>query len=100
MIRRRRFHFKSPPLKDLAIQRFKEWSDANKGFYTCFRDWLKENGYGPSTLEVYGAAVRMAIGYLRKPYWTIDPDEDLERVQAHLQNSYRKLNSQTDDRKG
>jgi site-specific recombinase XerD len=100
MIRRRRFHFKSPPLKDLAIQRFKEWSYENKGFYTCFRDWLKENGYGPSTLEVYGAATRMAIGYLRKPYWTIDPDEDLERVQEHLSQSYRTLNTQTDYRKG
>ena len=47
----RRFHFKSPPLKDLAIQRFKEWSEENKGFYGGFRNWFKENGYGPFRLE-------------------------------------------------
>jgi site-specific recombinase XerD len=97
---RRRFHFKSPPLKDLHIQRFKEWSDANKGFYTGFRDWLKENGYGDSALNIYGAAVRMAIGYLRKPYWTIEPDADLERVREHLAQSYRTLGTQADYRKG
>ncbi len=85
----RRFHFKSPPLKDLAIQRFKEWSEENKGFYGGFRNWLKENGYGPSALNIYGAAMRMAIGYLRKPYWTIDPEEDLERVRGHLAKSER-----------
>ncbi len=97
---RRRFHFKSPPLKDLHIQRFKEWSDENKGFYSGFRDWLKENGYGPSALNIYGAATRMAIGYLRKPYWTIDPDVDLERVQEHLAGSHRLPSTQADYRKG
>ena len=97
---RRRFHFKSPPLKDLAIQRFKEWSEENRGFYGGFRNWLKENGYGDSALGIYGAAVRMAIGYLRKQYWTIDPDADLERVREHLSNSERTLNTQVDYRKG
>jgi site-specific recombinase XerD len=97
---RRRFHFKSPPLKDLAIQRFAEWMDENKGFYCGFRDWLKENGYGGSTLHIYGAAMRMAIGYLRKPYWTIDPEVDLERVREHLANSHRLPSTQADYRKG
>ena len=96
----RRFHFKSPPLKDLAIQRFKEWSEENKGFYGGFRNWLKENGYGPSTLNIYGAAMRMAIGYLRKPYWTIDPEEDLERVRGHLAKSERTHGTQADYCKG
>lgn len=100
MTRLRRFHFKSPPLKDLAIQRFKEWTDENKGFYGGFRDWLKENGYGDSALQIYGAAARMAIGYLRKPYWTIDPQADMEIVREHLAQSERTLNTQVDYRKG
>lgn len=100
MIRRRRFHFKSPPLKDLAIQRFAEWTDENKGFYCGFRNWLKENGYGPSALNIYGAATRMAMGYLRKPYRTIDPGVDIERVREHLANSHRLPGTQADYRKG
>jgi site-specific recombinase XerD len=96
----RRFHFKSALLKDLAIQRFGEWSNENRGFYMGFRDWLKENGYGPSTLNIYGAATRMAIGFLHKPYWMIDPQADLERVQEHLARSYRAFSTQTDYRKG
>jgi site-specific recombinase XerD len=97
---KRRFHFKSPPLKDLAIQRFKEWLPANQGFYVCFRLWLKENGYGDSALNLYGAATRMAIGYLRKPYWMIDPEADIERMREHLAHSYRTLGTQADYGKG
>lgn len=96
----RRFHFKSPPLKDLAIQRFKEWLPANQAFYACFRLWLKENGYGKSALGIYGAAARMAIGYLRKPYWTIDSEADIECVREHLAHSQRALGTQADYGKG
>jgi site-specific recombinase XerD len=97
---RRRFHFKNMPLRDASIQRFGEWSYENRGFYSGFRLWLKENGYGDSTLRIYGAAARMAMGYLRKPYWTIDPEADLERVKQHLEGSYRTHNTQADYRKG
>ncbi len=100
MIRKRRFHFKNALLKDLEVQRYLEWSSENIGFYTGFRDWLKENGYGPSALNIYGAAVRMAIGYLRKPYWTIDPEADLEFVREHLANSHRLPSTQADYGKG
>lgn len=96
----RRYHFKSPPLKDPALQRFGEWSEENRGFYAGFRTWLKENGYGNAALNIYGAATRMAIGYLQKPYWTIDPEADLERVREHLAGSYRTANTQADYRKG
>jgi site-specific recombinase XerD len=98
--RQRRFHFKNMPLKDPALQRYLEWSEANRGFYAGFRDWLKENGYSGSTLNIYGAAVRTAIGYLRKPYWTIDPEADLERVKEHLASSPRSPYTQADYRKG
>ena len=100
MSHRRRFHFKSPLLKDLAIQRFKEWLPVNQAFYGSFRLWLKDNGYGESTLGIYGAAMRMAIGYLRKPYWSIDPDADLERVRLHLSHSHRTPLTQSDYNKG
>lgn len=85
----RRPHFKNMPLKDPAIERFGEWSAENVGFYKDFRAWLRENGYGKSALNLYGAAVRTAIGYLRKPYWTIDPETDLARVKEHLAHSQR-----------
>lgn len=97
---KRRFHFKSPPLKDPAIQRFGDWLPANRGFYDGFRKWLKANGYSDSALKIYGAALRMAIGYLRKPYWMIDPEADLDRVREHLAQSERTPNTQADYRKG
>jgi site-specific recombinase XerD len=96
----RRFHFKSPPLKDAAIERFGEWSDENVRFYKDFRAWLCENGYGKSALGIYGAAVRMAIGFLRKPYGRIDPEADIELVRKHLIQSDRKPNTQADYAKG
>jgi hypothetical protein len=96
----RRFHFKNMPLKDPAIQCFGEWSDENRGFHGGFRNWLKENGYGDSALRIYGAATRMAIGYLRKPYWTINPETDMERVKKYLLQSERSINTQADYLKG
>ena len=96
----RRFHFKSPPLKDLDIQRFKEWLPANQAFYACFRLWLKENGYGNAAVRLYGVAARMAIGYLQKPYWMIDSEADIERVREHLAHSQRTLGTQADYGKG
>jgi site-specific recombinase XerD len=99
-MRKRRFHFKSPPLKDPAIERFGEWSAENVEFYKGFRTWLKENGYGASALGIYGSAVRMAIGFLRKPYWRIDPEADLISVHKHLADSDRKPNTCIDYGKG
>jgi hypothetical protein len=100
MIHRRRFHFKSPPLQDPALQRFGEWTEENKACYANFRRWLKENGYGDSALGIYGAAMRMAVGYLRKQYWTIDLETDFQRVREHLAESKRTANTQTDYLKG
>lgn len=100
MIRKRKFHFKSPPLKDPAIERFNEWSAENVAFYMDFRKWLQENGYGKSALSSYGAAVRTAIGFLRKPYWTINPNLDIERVRQHLAQSERTPKTQSEYGKG
>jgi site-specific recombinase XerD len=96
----RRFHFKSPPLRDPAIQRFGEWPAENRDFYGGFRAWLMENSYGASTAEKYGAALRMAVGFLQKPYWNIDPDADLVRVREHLAQSHQSPTTQAVYRKG
>lgn len=96
----RRFSFKNMPLQDSAIQRYGEWSVENIGFYGSFRQWLKENGYGKSALNIYGVAVRTAIGFLRKPYWAIDLETDIERVSAHLAQSNRTPKTQEDYHKG
>lgn len=80
----RRPHLKNVPLQDPAIKRFGEWPEINRQFYVQFRRWLKDGGYGHSSLTTYGAAARAALGFLDKPYWTIDPDDDIQRVRDHL----------------
>lgn len=83
--RKRKFHYKNRIPSDPQARRFGEWSQANIGFYNSFRDWLKETGYSDSALSIYSVAARYAIGYLDKPYWVIDLDNDLERVKKRLQ---------------
>jgi len=95
-----RFHFKNVRLKDPAIQRFGEWSVANRNFYEHFRRWLKGNSYSRSALSIYGSATRTAIGYLRKEYWQIDPEADIARVIAHLNERPLSPNTRADYRKG
>ena len=97
---KRRPHFKSPPLQDLDVERFNQWPVENVAFYKDFRKWLSENGYSASALGIYGAAVRMALGYLRKPWQHIHPAQDIERVLEHLENSHRKPSTQADYAKG
>ena len=47
-----------------------------------FRRWLCEGGYGASALDLYSVAARLALGWLDKAYWLIDPDADLDRVRT------------------
>lgn len=56
------------------------WPLANQNCYSQFRTWLFESGYGPSSLNIYGVAARMAFSLLDKPYWQIDPEVDLATV--------------------
>ncbi len=80
----RRPHFKNVLPKDPAVKPFGEWPDANRRFYADFRAWLRECGYGPSSVNTYGVAARMALGWLQRPYGQIDPDADLARVRTYL----------------
>ena len=71
-----------------AHKTVREWLPVNRGFYTSFRDWLFRGGYGPSAMNIYGVAVRLALSLLNKPYWHIDPVADLERVRAYIREQY------------
>lgn len=82
--KKRAFHFKNIKPADPEVRRFGDWLPENRGFFTDFRQWLKETGYGKVALGLYSVVVRQIIGYLDKPYWTIDPEADLPRGWEHL----------------
>ena len=96
----RRFHFKNKLPTDPAVRRYGDWSKANQGFFISFRQWLKDNGYGTSALNIYSVVARQVIGFLDKPYWTIDPDADIERAWEHLKNRPISPNTLSDYHKG
>ena len=55
-----------------------------------FRRWLRDGGYGDSALTLYSVAARLAIGWLDKAYWLIDPDADLERARQAIAERYER----------
>ena len=69
---------------DPERQKIKDWLPANRGFYASFRAWLKETSYSPSAVSQYLVAARYTLGYLQKPYWQIDPEQDFAGVAAYL----------------
>lgn len=82
--RKRQFHFKNRLPTDPAVKPIGDWLPANRGFYADFRHWLQAASYSDSALHIYGAAVRLALGWLDKPYWLIDPQADLQRVREYM----------------
>lgn len=82
--KKRAFHFKNIQPADPEVRRFGDWPSENRGFFAAFRQWLKDTGYGNVAVELYSVVVRQIIGYLDKPYWTIDPEADLQRAWEHL----------------
>ena len=72
----------------LGAKPIQEWLPANHNFYMHFRRWLRDGGYGDSALDLYSVAARLAIGWLDKAYWLIDPDADLERVRQVMAERY------------
>ncbi len=91
--RKRRFHFKNIRPADPAIRCFGDWLPENRGFYANFRRWLQDTGYGEVAVMLYSVFARQAIGFIDKPYWIIDPEEDLPRFWQHLCN--RSLSAHT-----
>jgi integrase/recombinase XerD len=96
----RRHHFKSSTPADPAITPFAQWPTPNHNFHRLFYQWLKSGGYGPSATNTYCVAARLALGYLNKPYWMIDPEADLERVREHIAQYYASSSTRRDYNKG
>jgi integrase len=84
----RRHHFKNTTPKDSAITPFSAWPIPNRSFQHSFYQWLKSGGYGPSALNTYSVATRLALGYLNKLHWTIDPETDIVLVHNYIEQCY------------
>ena len=61
-----------------------QWLPGSQACYDAFRRWLREGGYGGSSLTLYAAAARVVFGWLDKTHWDIDPDADIERVRRFV----------------
>jgi integrase/recombinase XerD len=81
-------HLKSVRPKDPNIKSYGEWFPANQDFYKRFRRWLKEGGYSDAVVKRYGTAARIALGWLDKPYYLIDPQDDLDHVRTYITSHY------------
>ena len=96
----RPFHTKNTTPKDPAICPYGKWIPANQAFYIQFRRWLMDGGYEFSALNTYSVAARLALGFLNLPYWKIDPEKDLQRVQKHMVEGTLSAATQQDYAKG
>jgi integrase/recombinase XerD len=76
------------PMMPLIIKPLEAWSAANQRFYEDFRQWLREGGYGDSTVYLYSRAARLALGWLDKDYRLVDPQADLESVRRAIATHY------------
>jgi len=85
---------------DPNLQYFRDWPPANKGFMEDFRTWLKDSSYSASAVSIYSAAVRQAIGILKKPYWQIDLETDIQTAWEYLQSRPISPATQLDYHKG
>jgi integrase len=85
---------------DPNLQYFRDWPTGNRGFYAGFYKWLKSSSYSASTLNIYCVGVRQALGFLKKPYWQIDPTADLASAWAYLQSRPTSQSTQEGYRKG
>lgn len=96
---KRPFHFKNVIPGDPAVKPIDEWFPPNRGFYAKFRQWLKAASYSDSAIHQYGTAVRIALGWLDKPYWEID-QADLDRVRQYITGRYESEATRTSYFKG
>lgn len=78
-----RSRFSDPRIKPLSA-----WPASNQACYAAFRDWLIETGYGPSALQLYTVAARLAFGLLEQPWRQLDPEKDLEPVREYIAGHY------------
>jgi len=93
-------HFKNTIPTDPAITPFAAWPVPNRSFHSAFQVWLKAGGYSPSALNLYTVAARLALGFLNKIYWTIDPETDLEQVRRYIESRYESRSTRIEYSKG
>jgi integrase/recombinase XerD len=93
-------HFRRNGPDALGLVPIKAWPRANQGFYDDFRAWLRAGGYGASALMLYSVAARLALGWLDRPYWMIDPESDLEQVREYIAAHYPSPGTQSTYNKG
>jgi site-specific recombinase XerD len=96
----RRHHFKNTAPRDPVITPFSAWPVPNRSFQHSFYQWLKSGGYGPSSLNTYSVAARLALGYLNKLHWTIDPETDIALVRSYLEQRYANESTRREYDKG
>jgi integrase len=84
-VRQRKVHFKAGlrPI-DPNVAPMDQWLESNRWFYSEFRRWLAETSRSEATLGMYSVGARFALGYLKRPYWAIDPDSDLQAVLDYI----------------
>jgi site-specific recombinase XerD len=97
---RRRHHFKSVIPTDPAITPLATWPTPNRSFHHAFYYWLKAGGYARTTLDLYSVSARLALGYLNKLHWTIDPDQDIELVRDYIKRRYTNPSTRSEYNKG
>jgi len=93
-------HFRRTRPGDPVIIPYARWFKPNRGFYSAFRRWLREGGYGPSALNLYSVSARLALGLLNKPYWMIDHQTDLTQVYVYIDEHYSSEGTRSSYKKG
>ncbi len=96
----RRHHFRNSTPNDPTITPLAQWPTPNRSFHHSFYHWLKSGGYSPWALNTYSVAARLALSYLNKPHWTIDPEADLEQVHRYIEGHYAKPSTRREYNKG
>ena len=85
---KRPFHYKNVRPIDPNVKPIKSWFPPNQGFYDNFRKWMRESGCTEITVSAYSIGPRFAMGFLDKPYWILDPQDDLDAVLTYLERKF------------
>lgn len=84
---KRAYHIKNTLPSDPNMLPIKDWSKTNQECYLKFRVWLHTTGYSQSTIQTYLIGARFVLGFLKKPYLAIDPDQDIGHVLEYCQKN-------------
>jgi integrase len=79
---------KSVIYHDCAVKPIGSWAPANRGLYARFQAWLCDGGYSEATRNLYGVPARLTLGLLDQPYWTINPDTDLDSAREYIDSHF------------